>query len=75
MTKPDQLGLPEPPLAPAGHGVPPTLLYTIERPRNGYVRCGGCRGANHETRLWCTTCGHQMGVPLADCVCETCVQA
>lgn len=47
--------------APAGTPPEPTLLYAIERPRNGRVACGRCEQANHETRLWCLSCGHQLG--------------
>lgn len=52
---------------------PQTPLYSNAQPRNRMVPCGVCQKPNHETRLWCTSCGHQMGVPLAECVCEACV--
>ncbi len=77
--EPEQLGLPErrqptPIPVPAGQGLAPTPLYAALWPRNGMVPCRTCQRANHETRLWCTACGHQMGVPLGECVCETCLR-
>ena len=48
-------------------------LYTVERLRERGVSCRVCQKQNHETRLWCTHCGHQLGVPLSECVCESCV--
>ncbi len=57
---------------PPAQRTPPMPLYEVDRPRNRMVPCRHCPQANHETRLWCTSCGHQMGVPLSECVCESC---
>lgn len=52
-----------------------TSLYAAEPTRSGVVHCGVCKRENHETRVWCTACGHQLGVALAECVCEGCLKA
>ncbi len=56
------------------HAGVPTLLYDGRQPRNGSIRCGVCEREDHETRLRCTRCGHGLGVPLAECVCEICLR-
>ena len=74
---PEQLDLPErghlP--APASSSRAPTPLWPAEPTRNGVVICGACQRTNHETRVWCVRCGHAIGMPLSQCVCEQCLSS
>ena len=75
--EPKQLDLPEreDPPAPASSKRTPTPLWPAEPTRNGSVICNVCQRANHETRVWCVRCGHAIGMPLSQCVCEQCLSS
>jgi hypothetical protein len=74
---PEQLDFPEgrQPATPASSNRAPTPLWSAESTRNGVVICGVCQRANHETRFWCVRCGHAIGMPLSQCVCEQCLSS
>ncbi len=66
---------PAPAMAKARNGTGTVSLYTADSLRNAIVKCRHCQRDNYETRFWCTHCGHGLGMPMAECVCETCLKA
>ncbi len=78
MANPDprgQLDLEAAAIATHSNGTVTTKPYAIGRMRNRMVGCRHCHRENHETRIWCTRCGHGLGMTIETCVCENCLHA